>query len=82
MGFVTYTVQMVSAASYFPKAMFLEQLPLWEQWAESTFQNGGGGEEPLIAQVQLSVNWWLHPFNYFLQHLPVLAHLIINLNYY
>ena len=37
---------------YSPKALSLEQLPLWERWTERTFQ--GGREEPLIAGIQLA----------------------------
>ena len=49
-----YIVQMVTTTHYSLQAASLEQLPLWEWWAEHTFQGWGrGGKEPLISQDQL-----------------------------
>lgn len=45
---------MVSTTPYSLTAEFLEQLPLWKPEAERTFQRRGGGEESLIARVQLT----------------------------
>lgn len=45
---------MVSVTPYSLKSVSLERLPLWELWAEGTFQGQARHEEPLIVQVQLS----------------------------
>lgn len=37
-----------------PYTCVLEQLPLWEWWAERILQGQGGDEAALTAQVQLS----------------------------
>lgn len=51
MGSVTHMIQMVSTTPSSLQAMFLEQLPLWDWWAERTFQGLGVGREPPTAQV-------------------------------
>lgn len=50
MSSVTWTVQMVSTVPCPHKTASLEQFPLWEQWAECTFQGqrkGAGASDCL-----------------------------------
>lgn len=48
-----YAVQIVSTLLDAVKAASLNLLPLWEHWAERTFQGRGRGVECPITQVQL-----------------------------
>ena len=45
---------MFSTAHSSFKAVSLKQDLVWELWAEHTLQGWGGGEETLIAKIQLS----------------------------
>ena len=44
-----YSVQMVSVTHYSLKAASLEQLLVWEQWADVHSKDRGGSEEPSVV---------------------------------